>query len=400
MSNPKQPNVFYMGVFDLAQNDGKSINEREVIRKILELNPNARYFGPKPSKELLGFPLKQMIFHRPKRGIVSDIRLQLWFMREVTKAIQSVDGPTVVITRAHYLSFAPIIIKKRTGVPMINKEAGIPNWFYAGHQRTPIGLRNLLVWLRKKNILSADRNWCVTEVIAEHWKKAGNLSDERVFVQPNGVNIDMFNAAAEPRFPSGVTKPRDINILYAGNLHHSGVPELVQALPGLAALGYDVGVIAAGDGEQREEIECLAREHCVEDRVTILGWLPYDTMPSLYARCDILAAVYDQEFLDTNGFRSQKIYQYLGAGRAVIAGRCPEHDFVEEYGFGWMTDPHDTDEMVKVIASIIDDPALMQRDSARSQWAEETASYDAVARNILKHVGDLSAAATPIAMKR
>ena len=37
MSNPKQPNVFYMGVFDLAQNDGKSINEREVIRKILEL---------------------------------------------------------------------------------------------------------------------------------------------------------------------------------------------------------------------------------------------------------------------------------------------------------------------------------------------------------------------------
>lgn len=377
--------LIYVGVFDLAADDGKGINEREVVREIMRQHPNAMFVGLEPSAPIRGLPLDRIISHRAGRGLLGELVLQVWLVGVLFGLLRGKKGRAVMISRPHFISLAPLIVRLITGVHMIGKEAGIANWFKPGHGRLPSLLRRPLVWLRKRNVLAADRLWCVNQTIANYWLTEAQLSKTRVFIQPNGVNTVTFSIDVAPEIPTVARPAEECEklLLYAGNLFHSGVPVLVQAVAQLTRQGLSIGLIVAGDGEERAQIEEMARKEGIEGRIALPGWLPYHQMPGLYAGCDILTALFDREFLSEVGFRSQKLFQYLATGRAVLAGESPEHEFLEKQALGCIADPENPIEVAEVLAKMLGDPEMVQRAPQRAIWAVENASYVAVARNIL-----------------
>jgi glycosyltransferase involved in cell wall biosynthesis len=92
-------------------------------------------------------------------------------------------------------------------------------------------------------------------------------------VIPNGLDVARFRDA----------EPRDGDrpyLLSVGRLEaYKGVQHAIRALPELP--GYDL--LVAGSGPYRDELERLATDTGVADRVEFLGFVPDERLPGLYA---------------------------------------------------------------------------------------------------------------------
>jgi len=101
-----------------------------------------------------------------------------------------------------------------------------------------------------------------------------------------GIPLDRFQF--RPKVGPANAKLR---LLYVGNLvAYKGVLTLLEAAALLQKRlpGRDVTVTIAGDGPQRADLECRAREHGLADKVRFLGWIDNGSLPTLYHESDIL----------------------------------------------------------------------------------------------------------------
>ncbi|WP_049980593.1 glycosyltransferase family 4 protein [Halolamina rubra] len=104
-------------------------------------------------------------------------------------------------------------------------------------------------------------------------------------VIPNGVDVERF-ASAEPE-----VRDRPY-LLTVGRLEeYKGVQHVIRAMPELEA--YDL--LVAGSGPYREELERVAIEEGVEDRVEFLGYVDDERLPRLYAGADVYVTLSEFE---------------------------------------------------------------------------------------------------------
>ncbi|WP_336024883.1 glycosyltransferase family 4 protein [Halobellus salinisoli] len=126
------------------------------------------------------------------------------------------------------------------------------------------------------------------EVIAvSEWEKEQLASDFEVeaTVVPNGVDVERF-AEAEP-----VERERPY-ILTVGRLEeYKGVQHVIRAMGELSE--YDL--LVAGSGPYRAELERIAREEGVADRVEFLGYVDDDELPGLYAGAEVYVTMSEFE---------------------------------------------------------------------------------------------------------
>jgi teichuronic acid biosynthesis glycosyltransferase TuaC len=114
---------------------------------------------------------------------------------------------------------------------------------------------------------------------------------ERIRVLRNGVDLALFRPgdreAARRRL--GFTRP---TLLAVGNLvalkRH---PLMVEAL----ALLPDADLVIVGEGPERAAIEALARARGLAHRVRLLGQMPQQELPEIYAAADLLLLVSTHE---------------------------------------------------------------------------------------------------------
>jgi colanic acid/amylovoran biosynthesis glycosyltransferase len=86
---------------------------------------------------------------------------------------------------------------------------------------------------------------------------------------------------------AGTKQPR-FTLLSAGRLQAvKNHIFLVKACARLRDLGLDFDCVIAGEGPERERLEVLIREKCLQDRVTLLGHVARDRMDSLYRNADV-----------------------------------------------------------------------------------------------------------------
>ena len=126
------------------------------------------------------------------------------------------------------------------------------------------------------------------EVIAvSEWERNQLAEDFGVdaTVIPNGIEVDRF-ADAEPYIHD---RPY---LLCVGRLEeYKGVQHVIRALPELPE--YDL--LVAGSGPYREELERIAEEKEVADRVEFLGYVDDEELPGLYAGADVFVTLSEFE---------------------------------------------------------------------------------------------------------
>jgi glycosyltransferase involved in cell wall biosynthesis len=154
------------------------------------------------------------------------------------------------------------------------------------HGESASGFRDRLLSLYKPLGKWAVRQ--ADEVIAVSEWERDRLSEDfgvDATVIPNGVEVERFTSAeAEVR-----DRPY---LLTVGRLEeYKGVQHVIRAMPELEA--FDL--LVAGSGPYREDLERVAVEEGVEDRVEFLGYVDDERLPGLYAGAEVYVTLSEFE---------------------------------------------------------------------------------------------------------
>ncbi len=204
-----------------------------------------------------------------------------------------------------------------------------------------------------------------------------------VSVTPMPVDVELFSRGlATPK----ANPPR---VLYAGNLvPNKGIDVLIRAMAVLRQQGTTCRLKILGEGPARPDLERLAGDVGVGDRVEWSTFVPQDRMPAEYGASTVTV-------LPTRGQAEGLglvLVEALLAGSAVVgtpAGGIPE--VVQDGVTGLLARDGDPDDLADKIRRLLGDRELRDRLMAAGRGrAMETYSSAAAARRFLDLYHDLA----------
>jgi colanic acid/amylovoran biosynthesis glycosyltransferase len=167
--------------------------------------------------------------------------------------------------------------------------------------------------------------------------------------------------------------PDSVRLVCVGRLcEQKGQLLLVQALGRLAAAQVPCELVLVGDGELRDQIESLAADLAVTDRLTITGWATGDEVRRqlLAARALVLPSF--AEGLPV------VIMEALALGRPVIStyiAGIPE--LVEPGGCGWLVPAGSVSRLVDAMREVLAAPVDVLSDMGRAGRERVARHHDA-----------------------
>jgi len=181
----------------------------------------------------------------------------------------------------------------------------------------------------------------------------------------NGVDTEIFY----PR-PAGLPA-RPVKALTVCRLiSRKRIDLLIETVAGAKALGIDIQLNIAGEGNLMAELKSLAEKVDAGERVNFLGRVPAEQMPQLYRANDIFIMSSAHEGM------SNAMLEAMACGLPVITTRC---EGVEELiaDNGIVVERPDPGSMTKAIKALADDPARYERmcDASVSRAKQFTWSY-------------------------
>lgn len=228
---------------------------------------------------------------------------------------------------------------------------------------------SLLVGLMHK---SADTVTVISSVLKSRAKRFGKDAT----LIPNGIRLDLINHALSHR-------PKiDGRILFVGRLEKmKGVDTLLTAFAQISDIRSQMSVMPhlriVGDGSQRGQLEKLAQELKITDRITFVGRLTPDKVADEFAQASIFCGLSRSEALGNVFLEAQ------AAGCAVVAttvGGIP--DIVKSGETGLLIDPDNAEAAADAIKKLLEDDGLRmtlaqngQKHAQNYDWAVIAEKY-------------------------
>ncbi|NRQ40913.1 glycosyltransferase, partial [Nonomuraea sp. NN258] len=267
-------------------------------------------------------------------------------------------SPDVLHTQGHFVvGRAAIAAARRAGVPVVATNHFMPdNLFQFGH--IPARLRDRagrLAWRDFSRIFNrADHITTPTPLAARLLADQGFT--RQVESVSCGIDLTRFHPRAEPKAWARKTfdLPDRPTALFVGRLdEEKRIDELIRALP-LVLNETDAQVALVGRGNQRGELEKLAKRIGVGERVFFLGFVPDENMPQAFAAADVFAMPGIAEL------QSIATLEAMASGLPVVAADAMALPHLVD-GNGHLFAPGDVIALARHLTSILADDALRTR---------------------------------------
>lgn len=228
---------------------------------------------------------------------------QLYYLWKLSKSVD--------IIHAHYayrLAFLGGIVAKLRGIPLYITEHG---YGILNHPGTPFLFHCVHAFYRYWSLQFARVYISTSEDLAIPARNY--ISDKKIVVVPNGVSYAIFRDAQPMQLPDTIPAHAKIMLTVRRLTGKCGIQYLAAAFPQIVAREPDIHWIMIGDGPYREEIITYLKTHGVYEKVTMLGVVPNDQVPSYYAHADVVV------FPSTAESTSISCIEAMAAGCAVVA---------------------------------------------------------------------------------
>lgn len=224
--------------------------------------------------------------------------------------------PDVVYERYNLFLLSGVMLKWRLGLPLlleVNAPLAEERQRFGG-----LGLPGLANWAEGLVWRGADAVLPVTQVLAGH-VRARRVPEQRIAVIPNGINEAHF-AAAPAMGAAKAALGWDAALVlgctgFVRDWH--GVDRVIRWLADGSA-SAQARLLMVGDGPARAELESLALELGVAEKVRFTGFVPREQVPALVAAFDIALQPAVVPYASP-----LKLFEYMALGKAIVAPRVP-----------------------------------------------------------------------------
>lgn len=181
------------------------------------------------------------------------------------------------------------------------------------HGGKPSTLATQLLFYRASGIIA------INQIIIEDLKAVFRRSSARYIAEPNGVDLAMFAPQNKREARSRLGLPPEVPIvLYSGRFYSW---KGLEVIPRAAAISSDIRWQMVGD--TREKFASVAEEP-LPANMHFAGGRPYAEMPLWIAAADAVVVLGTKR--DKQSYRwtsPMKLFEYLAAGRPIIASATP-----------------------------------------------------------------------------
>jgi len=184
---------------------------------------------------------------------------------------------------------------------------------------------------KKKTLKNSDRVIVINEKLKDYAIEMGS-KPERTYLIRAGVDFEHFNPHVDGRKvrKQYKIKENDFVLFFMGWLYKfSGLKEVALDLARIKKKESNLKLLIVGEGDLYAELEKIQQKYNLQDKIILTGWQPYQKIPELLTASDLcLLPAYDNEVM--HNIVPIKIYEYMAAGKPVLATRLP--GVMKEFG--------------------------------------------------------------------
>ncbi|MDI9633241.1 MAG: glycosyltransferase family 4 protein [Methanolinea sp.] len=193
-------------------------------------------------------------------------------------------------------------------------------------------LQSFAKYVEQMNYRDSDLVLSINEALREYTVVMG-AAPEKTCVIRAGIDLNWFSKAdrEKKRKELGIA-PDDIVLFFMGWLYEfSGLKEVAQAMMQNHDESYHLKLLIVGEGELKEELLRLKNSANISEKIILVGWQPYTQIPDFLSAADIcILPARNNEIM--RNIVPIKMYEYMAAGRPVIATKLP--GIMKEFGEG------------------------------------------------------------------
>jgi glycosyltransferase involved in cell wall biosynthesis len=308
-----------------ASKDGQAVHIEEMIDALRSLGHEVRVVAPSIGGQAahqgaMGGEVGWV--HRLKAALPNaayellELAYSLVAYRKLAQAAQDFK-PDVIYERYNLFLLAGSLLKRKLGIPLL-LEVNAPLVDERLKHSGGLSLLALARWAEGTAWRSADHVLPVTQVLASHVQAYG-VPSQRITVIPNGINRAHFVTAPTPdAAKQQLGLQGQIVLGFTGFVRDwHGVDRVVRwlATPQAPANGH---LLVVGDGPVRAELEALAVQLGVGQRVTFTGVIDRHRVPEHVAAFDIALQPAVTAYASP-----LKLMEYMVLAKAVVAPREP-----------------------------------------------------------------------------
>ena len=274
-----------------------------------------------------------------------------------------------VYIRSHFLTLPSALLAKASGSIVVQEVNGpATDVFDTWPRLRPFG--RLLSLIGRAQLRWADAVVLVTPGLEDYVRRRTGRRDG-YHVIGNGANTDLF----VPTIDRDDTAERPYVAFLGALASWQGIDTVLRAV-NTADWPFDVDLVVAGDGRERDRIDEAAR---VNAHVRWLGTIPYDEAPALLSGS--LAALVPMADVPRSryGLSPLKLFEAMACGVPVVASDLPGlGDTVRAHQCGIAFPAGDADALARAVAELSQDRERARQMGVRGRFAAETHySWDA-----------------------
>lgn len=279
--------------------------------------------------------------------------------------------PQAIYQRHTAFNIAGAVLSRALHVPLVLEYNSSEIW--KGRYWGGLRLERAAKLVERINLESAARVIVVSRVLRDELVASG-VSADRIVVNPNGVDPTIFRAdvaGIELRQRLGLESNVVVGFSGTFGAWH-GIPTLAAAVPLVLSARPNVRWLLIGDGPLRALVDRAAEEDS-DGRVLRTGMVPHAEMPTYLAACDVLVSPHGRQADGGEFFGSPtKLYEYMAAGRPIVASRIGQiAEVLEDEVTALLIEPDDPHALAAAIVRLVDDACLRARLGSGARRAAE-----------------------------
>jgi PEP-CTERM/exosortase A-associated glycosyltransferase len=222
---------------------------------------------------------------------------------------------------------------------------------------------------------------------------ARGFAPAKIFVSPNGVDMDMFGnpPAPDTKLAADLGLAGKTVIGYIGSFYdYEGLDDLIAAMPLMAS---DAHLLLVGGGPMEKQLRVQAENSAAKDRIYFVGRVPHEDVERYYSLVDILA--YPRKAMRlTELVTPLKPLEAMAQGRLVAASSVGGHrELITDGVTGTLFAPDNPGALAASLDQLLADRThwAQRRRTARAfvakerNWRKNIICYDPVYHLLLKH---------------